>query len=81
MECVWFLEKNNIYILKVEGALTSPFILTPGDMPTIKIAFGTANALGFYNPDTDNNDCDSRNSGATTKGFYAAEPNVTMTFE
>ena len=67
--------------LEWRGALTSPFKPTPGDMPTIKLAFGTANALGFYNPNTTTNDCDTRAAGATTTGFYAAEPDVTMKFE
>ena len=63
------------------GALTKPFTLTQGQLPTVTIAFGTSAALGFYNPDTDNNACATRAGGATTTGFYAAEPDVTITIE
>ena len=45
------------------------------------IAFGTSAALGFYNPDADNNDCDTRAGGIVKNGFYGAEPSVTLTFE
>ena len=63
------------------GALTKSFTLSQGKMPTVKIAFGTSSALGFYNPDTDNNACATRAGGATTTGFYAAEPDVTITID
>ena len=46
-----------------------------------KTSIWYANALGFYNPNTTTNDCDTRAAVATTTGFYAAEPDVTMTFE
>ncbi len=46
-----------------------------------KTSIWYANALGFYNPNTTTNDCDTRAAVATTTGFYAAEPDVTMKFE
>ena len=65
--------------LEWRGELTAPFILKAGSIPSAKIAFGTATALGFYNPDTDNNDCDTRADEVAAHGFYAAEPDVTIT--
>ena len=65
--------------LEWRGELTAPFILKAGSVPSAKIAFGTSAALGFYNPDTDNNDCDTRADEVAAHGFYAAEPDVTIT--
>ena len=67
--------------LEWRGELTSPFTIRPGRIPSAKIAFGTSAALGFYNPDTDNNACAARAGGVVTNGFYAAEPDVTITLQ
>ncbi len=63
------------------GALANTFVLKAGRIPTAKLAFGFSSALGFYNTDTDNNDCDTRAGGAGNfaHGFYAGEPSVTVT--
>lgn len=63
------------------GALANTFVLKAGRIPTAKLAFGFSSALGFYNTDTDNNDCDTRAGGAGNfaHGFYAGEPSVTIT--
>tara|TARA_Y100000389_G_scaffold194838_1_gene225385 strand:- start:9 stop:782 length:774 start_codon:yes stop_codon:yes gene_type:complete len=63
------------------GALANTFVLKAGKIPTAKIAFGMTTALGFYNTDTDNNACATRAGGAGNfaHGFYAAEPDVTIT--
>ena len=63
------------------GELANTFTLQAGRIPTAKIAFGMDSALGFYNPDDGNNDCDTRAGGAVTNGFYAAEPDVTITLD
>ena len=63
------------------GEITGGLIVQGGRIPGAKIAFGTSAALGFYNPDADNNDCDTRAGGVVKNGFYGAEPDVTMTFE
>ena len=58
------------------GALTAPFTLENGIIPTVKVAFGTANALGY-----------SGSSGGCTatiaesQGIYGSAPDVTITFE
>ncbi len=66
--------------LEWRGELTAPFILKAGSIPSAKIAFGTSAALGFYNTNTSNSGCDTRGAGAgTAHGFYAAEPDVTIT--
>ena len=58
------------------GALTTPFTLKSGIIPTVKVAFGTANALGY-----------SGSSGGCTatigesQGIYGSAPDVIITFE
>ncbi len=56
--------------------LASTFTMKPGNIPSIKVAFGTSAAVGAINDMGD--DCDS--VGAA-KGLYAAEPDVTVTIE
>ena len=56
--------------------LASTFTMKPGNIPSIKIAFGTSAAVGAI--DDMGDDCDS--VGAA-KGLYAAEPDVTVTIE
>ena len=65
--------------LEWRGELTAPFTIKPGSIPSAKIAFGTSAALGFYNPNTLSNGCALRADGVTNTGFYAAEPDVTIT--
>ena len=56
--------------------LASTFTMKPGNIPSIKIAFGTSAAVGAI--DDMGDDCDT--VGAA-KGLYAAEPDVTVTIE
>ena len=64
------------------GALDASYTHKQGYIPSVTIAFGTATALGFYTSTGDtNNDCDTRASGVTTTGFYAGEPDVTITIK
>ena len=56
--------------------LASTFIMVPGNIPSVEVAFGTSNAVGAI--DDMGDDCDS--VGAA-KGLYAAEPDVTVTIK
>lgn len=57
------------------GELSSP--VTIGQrMPTIKIAFGTANAVG-----ASDNMTSACNASGAAKGLYGAAPDVTITFQ
>tara|TARA_Y100000741_G_scaffold96395_1_gene71605 strand:- start:70 stop:798 length:729 start_codon:yes stop_codon:yes gene_type:complete len=69
------IEDNDEYIL-YRQKLAKTFKLIPGNIPSIKIAFGTSAALGAI----DDMGADCETVGAA-KGFYAAEPDVTVTIE
>ena len=56
--------------------LTNPLIIKGGRIPTAKVAFGTSKALGYVGGD---GLCTT--NGGETQGLYAAEPDVTVTFE
>ena len=59
---------------QVRGTFTKSIKLEPGKIPTLKIAFGTSNALGY----------EGSSGGCTatvgqTQGLYGAKPDVTAT--
>ena len=59
---------------QVRGAFTKSIKLEPGKIPTLKLAFGTSNALGY----------EGSSGGCTatvgqTQGLYGAKPDVTAT--
>jgi hypothetical protein len=61
-------------------ALTTPLTIKAGEFPTVKIAFGTANAIGAQG------DMSAGGGGACTAGtaeigLFGAAPDVTITFE
>ena len=56
--------------------LANTFIMEPGNIPSVTIAFGTDNAVGA------NDDMgDACETVGAAKGLYAAEPDVTVTIE
>ena len=57
-------------------ALSKTFTMEPGNIPTMKIAFGTSAALGAIDDMGD-----SCETVGAAKGLYAAEPDVTVTIE
>tara|TARA_B100001250_G_scaffold144470_1_gene123696 strand:- start:318 stop:1046 length:729 start_codon:yes stop_codon:yes gene_type:complete len=69
------IENNDEYI-QYRQRLAKTFTLVAGNIPSIKIAFGTSAALGAIDDMED--DCET--VGAA-KGLYAAEPDVTVTIE
>ena len=56
--------------------LASTFIMVPGNIPSVEVAFGTTNAVGAI--DDMGDACET--VGAA-KGLYAAEPDVTVTIK
>tara|TARA_B100000686_G_C16751268_1_gene952635 strand:+ start:987 stop:1721 length:735 start_codon:yes stop_codon:yes gene_type:complete len=62
--------------VQYRGVFTQPVKLTGGRLPTLKLAFGTANALGYMS--AANGRCASHN-GSTSQGLYGDKPNVTAT--
>ena len=58
-------------------ALTDTFTMTPGILPSVTIAFGTATAVGAAGNMT--SDCDGTVSA--TLGMYGAEPDITVTIK
>ena len=59
---------------QVRGTFTKSIKLEPGKIPTLKLAFGTSNALGY----------EGSSGGCTatvgqTQGLYGAKPDVTAT--
>ena len=56
--------------------LANTFIMEPGNIPSVTIAFGTSAAVGAIDDMTSN--C---NSTGAAKGLYAAEPDVTVTIK
>ena len=60
-------------------ALTTPLTIKAGQFPTVKIAFGTDNAIGAAgNMATGGTACAAKNASI---GLYGAAPDVTITFE
>ena len=58
--------------------LSSPLKIKPGQFPTVKVAFGTDNAIGAQGDMNDEAACDT---GTAAIGLYGAAPDVTITFE
>ena len=56
--------------------LANTFIMEPGNIPSVTIAFGTDNAVGAIDDMGD-----SCETVGAAKGLYAAEPDVTVTIE
>ncbi len=54
--------------------LASTFVMEPGNIPSVTVAFGTSAALGAVG--NMGEDCDTANASV---GMYAAEPDVTIT--
>ena len=68
--------KNDDEYFQYRQQLATNFIMSPGNIPNIKIAFGTSNAVGAT--DDMGDACETVGAG---KGLYAAEPDVTVTIE
>ena len=60
-------------------ALSNPFTMEAGKIPTVKIAFGTSTALGYLENAGLATDCTL--SAAANRGFYANRPDVVLTLE
>ena len=56
--------------------LASTFVMEPGNIPSVTVAFGTSAALGAVG--NMGEDCDTANASV---GMYAAEPDVTVTIK
>ena len=64
-------------LFQYRKALTDTFTMTPGILPSVTIAFGTATAVGAVGNMT--SDCDGTVSA--TLGMYGAEPDITVTIK
>ena len=64
-------------LFQYRKALTDTLTITPGIIPSVSIAFGTATAVGAAGNMT--SDCDGNVS--TTLGMYGAEPDITVTIK
>ena len=69
------IESDDLYFM-YRQKLASTFTMAPGNIPSIKIAFGTSNAVGAVGDMDDN--C---NTISSSVGMYAAEPDVTVTID
>tara|TARA_Y100000590_G_scaffold281429_1_gene316549 strand:- start:284 stop:1012 length:729 start_codon:yes stop_codon:yes gene_type:complete len=56
------------------GAFTQSIVLTPGQLPTLKLAFGTSSALAY---EGDSGGCTT--TAAQNQGLYGGKPDVTAT--
>ena len=68
--------ENNDEFFQYRQELASTFIMEPGNIPTVTIAFGTSAAVGAIDDMGD-----SCETVGAAKGLYAAEPDVTVTIE
>ena len=59
-------------------ALTTPLTIKAGQFPTVKIAFGTDNAIGAQGDMETSAACDT---GSASIGLFGAAPDVTISFE
>ena len=64
--------------LEFRTALAAPLTLKSGVIPTVKVAFGTSNAIGAAGNMQTSAACDT---GSASVGLYGAAPDVTITFE
>jgi hypothetical protein len=62
-------------------ALTTPLTIKAGQFPTVKIAFGTSNAIGAAGDMAAGGASAACGTGSATVGLYGAAPDVTITFE
>jgi len=60
--------------------LTNPLTIKSGQFPTVKIAFGTSNAIGAQG-DMSAGGGGACSAGTATIGLFGAAPDVTITFE
>ena len=60
--------------------LTNPLTIKSGQFPTVKIAFGTSNAIGAQG-DMSAGGGGACSAGTATIGLFGAAPEVTITFE
>ena len=60
--------------------LTNPLTIKAGQFPTVKIAFGTSNAIGAQG-DMSAGGGGACSAGTATIGLFGAAPDVTITFE
>ena len=60
-------------------ALSEPFTMEAGKIPTVKVAFGTSTALGYLEKAGLADDCTA--TAAADRGFYANRPDVVLTLE
>ena len=68
--------ENNDEFFQYRQELASTFIMEPGNIPSVTIAFGTSAAVGAIDDMGD-----SCETVGAAKGLYAAEPDVTVTIE
>ena len=68
--------ENNDEFFQYRQELASTFIMEPGNIPSVSIAFGTSAAVGAI--DDMGDDCETVDENV---GLYAAEPDVTVTIE
>jgi hypothetical protein len=59
--------------------LTAPFTLKSGIIPTVKVAFGTATALGYSGYSGSSGGCTA--TIGESQGRYGSAPDVIITFE
>jgi len=64
--------------LEFRTVLATPLTLKTGVIPTVKVAFGTSNAIGAAGNMQTSAACDT---GTASIGLYGAAPDVTVTFE
>ena len=68
--------ENNDEFFQYRQELASTFIMEPGNIPSVSIAFGTSAAVGAIDDMGD-----SCETVGAAKGLYAAEPDVTVTID
>ena len=67
---------NDDTFVQFRGPLTAPITLKPGQIPTMTLAFGFSEALGYAGAD---NGC--ANTAGESQGLYGSSPNVTITIK
>ena len=68
--------ESNDEFFQYRQELASTFIMEPGNIPSVSIAFGTSAAVGAIDDMGD-----SCETVGAAKGLYAAEPDVTVTID
>ena len=67
---------NDDTFVQFRGALTAPVTLKPGQIPTMTLAFGFSEALGYAGA---SGGCTT--TAAEAQGLYGSSPNVTITIK